>query len=671
MKHRVFLKAIAIILAACALTVALISGFGVALLAQAGIYSQGDAQWHDAFYRDRGESLATAIAESYAARSHSGFTTDELQYLGWGNSWQTIGQWQGFGAAEWGYRIADTEETILETNYDSSFENWESYVFTMRVEYPAKVSESADWIERHVVYQQGKASYSLYMTYEPSPEYQITVWIAPDSIEDHNGISVGMYDLLIKLRYPLIYALCAGVVLAAACMIYLFFAAGKKRAGDSPNPGGLNKIPLDIYGVGAGFLAAFGAAGALECFEEIVQYGISFHWLLLALAVGCVFAASLCVVGFLFALAAQWKMHGFYAWKHSVIGWCCGKLWKLLRLAIKGLCKLYDLLPLIWKYVLIGLAMGFFPLWFFFLTAVGRSFWIVPLVISCLCDIAIIGYGAYAYGTILRGAQKMAAGELNTKIDTKYLIGTYKTCGEDLNALADVAVVAAKKQMQSDRMKTELITNVSHDIKTPLTSIINYIDLLQKAETAEQSAAYLQVLDRQSQRLKKLISDLIEMSKATTGNLTVETTQVDLVEAVNQALGEFADKLTAQDLTVVFPQQSVPVLVQADGRLIWRVLSNLLGNIVKYALPGTRVYVDIRRHQGQVEISLKNISREALNVSAQELTERFVRGDASRNTEGSGLGLNIAQSLMELQKGSLALLVDGDLFKVTLTFPQA
>ena len=212
---------------------------------------------------------------------------------------------------------------------------------------------------------------------------------------------------------------------------------------------------------------------------------------------------------------------------------------------------------------------------------------------------------------------------------------------------------------------------MSHDIKTPLTSIINYIDLLQKAETAEQSAAYLQVLDRQSQRLKKLISDLIEMSKATTGNLTVETTQVDLVEAVNQALGEFADKLTAQDLTVVFPQQSVPVLVQADGRLIWRVLSNLLGNIVKYALPGTRVYVDIRRHQGQVEISLKNISREALNVSAQELTERFVRGDASRNTEGSGLGLNIAQSLMELQKGSLALLVDGDLFKVTLTFPQA
>ena len=163
----------------------------------------------------------------------------------------------------------------------------------------------------------------------------------------------------------------------------------------------------------------------------------------------------------------------------------------------------------------------------------------------------------------------------------------------------------------------------------------------------------------------------MEMSKATTGDMAVEATQMDAVEAINQALGEFADKLAQQDLTVIFRQPETPLPVIADGRLTWRVLSNLLSNVVKYALPGTRVYVDTQQCDGTVQVSIKNISMEALNVSADELTERFVRGDASRNTEGSGLGLNIAKSLMELQKGKLELLVDGDLFKVTLTFPKS
>ena len=262
----------------------------------------------------------------------------------------------------------------------------------------------------------------------------------------------------------------------------------------------------------------------------------------------------------------------------------------------------------------------------------------------------------------------MAKGNLHNKISTRYLIGSYRKCAEDLNALADVATVAAKNQMKSERMKTELITNVSHDIKTPLTSIINYVDLLEKPHTPEEGSQYLEVLGRQSQRLKKLIEDLMEMSKATTGNMSVDITQVDAAEAINQALGEFSDKLAAAHLTPVFRQPESVVAMEADGRMTWRVLSNLLSNIVKYALPGTRVYIDLTKVDNKVLISLKNISREALNGNVDELTERFVRGDASRNTEGSGLGLNIAQSLMELQKGQLQLLVDGDLFKITLTF---
>ena len=181
---------------------------------------------------------------------------------------------------------------------------------------------------------------------------------------------------------------------------------------------------------------------------------------------------------------------------------------------------------------------------------------------------------------------------------------------------------------------------------------------------------YLDVLGRQSQRMKKLIEDLLELSKATSGTMPVDIIQLDLTETLNQALGEFSDKLTQAELSMVYTPPAEDILIRGDGRLTWRVLSNLLSNAVKYAMPGTRVYLDVQPGEDYVQVSLKNISAEPLNVDADDLTERFVRGDTSRNTEGSGLGLNIAKSLMELQKGSLELTVDGDLFKVTLRFPM-
>ena len=309
------------------------------------------------------------------------------------------------------------------------------------------------------------------------------------------------------------------------------------------------------------------------------------------------------------------------------------------------------------------------------LSSFGRSISSFPrniwLLVFWWCGLgaAMIAYGGWCYGTIRKGIQRMNEGNLDEKINTKWMYGSFRSVAEELNKLADVAAVAAEKQMKSERMKTELITNVSHDIKTPLTSVINYVDLLQQPHTEEEGKQYLEVLSRQSTRLKKLVEDLMDMSKASSGNMTVNIEQVDAVEAVNQALGEFADKLDAAQLTPVFRTPDSQLHMLADGRLTWRVLSNLLSNVVKYALPGTRVYIDLLRRDKSVVLSIKNISREELNISAEELTERFVRGDASRNTEGSGLGLNIAQSLMQLQKGNLELTVDGDLFKVTLTFP--
>jgi len=219
-------------------------------------------------------------------------------------------------------------------------------------------------------------------------------------------------------------------------------------------------------------------------------------------------------------------------------------------------------------------------------------------------------------------------------------------------------------------MKSELITNISHDIKTPLTSIINFVDLLQKSPTEQEAAQYLQVLSRQSARMKKLIEDLMELSRANSGNITAHITKLDAAESVNQALGEFSDKFAAAQLEPMFQIPRTPISMLADGRLVWRVLSNLLGNAVKYAMPGTRLYIELAETDTEVHLSLKNISREPLSISTEDLMERFVRGDAARNSEGSGLGLNIAKSLMEIQNGQLQLQLDGDLFKVTLIFPK-
>ena len=506
--------------------------------------------------------------------------------------------------------------------------------------------------------------------------------------------------------------------------MYLCCVAGRKPKSDGVCPGGLNRIPLDLY-LGGGIFAAVVLVVLIS--DTFYWPAGSFEpmWLIFAGigALGYVFC--LLAVGFLFACAAQMKVKGGWWLKHTATGfllilvWKCLKwlvrlldkgmtrfakvlpklakktwvlvktcaqgIWKLIRwawetfrklvlwllalvkkcaaLLWKGTCRFVELLPHTWQWL-----MGAALLVFFVVIAIfGNKLFTLVAVGGGL---ALVLYSAHCFGTLLEGTKRMSGGNLETKVDDKTLMGSFREYANHLNALAGVATEAAKQQMKSERMKAELVTNVSHDIKTPLTSIINYVDLLQKAQSQEEAEAHLEVLQRQSQRLKKLIEDLMEMSKASTGNMAVELTAVDASEAINQALGEFSEKLQQANITPVFLPPETPVMLTADGRLTWRVLSNLLSNAVKYALPGTRLYIDLVKLDGKVLISLKNISREQLNVSSEELMERFVRGDASRNTEGSGLGLNIARSLMELQKGQLQLLVDGDLFKATLIFPE-
>ena len=243
---------------------------------------------------------------------------------------------------------------------------------------------------------------------------------------------------------------------------------------------------------------------------------------------------------------------------------------------------------------------------------------------------------------------------------------------EQLNDLGGAIGTAVDERMQSERFKAELITNVSHDLKTPLTSIINYVDLLKKVPIENpQAAEYIEVLDRKSQRLKKLTEDLVEASKASTGSLTVNKERLGMAQLVVQALGEYEEKFEQKRLEVVPVLPDHEFYVWADGRHLWRVIDNLLSNCYKYALEGTRIYLNVVRWDGSITLSIKNISRQALNIPPDQLMERFVRGEESRSTEGSGLGLSIARSLTELQDGTFRLDIDGDLFKAAISFPEA
>ncbi|MFV0529084.1 MAG: sensor histidine kinase [Lachnospiraceae bacterium] len=315
-------------------------------------------------------------------------------------------------------------------------------------------------------------------------------------------------------------------------------------------------------------------------------------------------------------------------------------------------------------------AIGFLLLQLLLLSENG---FIIFLVV--LADLAIFVYllwSAAAKTKITRGIERIAAGDLAYKIPTGKLRGDYLHMAEKINMISEGLNKAVEANMKSERMKTELITNVSHDIKTPLTSIINYVDLLKRENLQDpKTQGYIAVLEAKAQRLKSLTEDIIEASKISSGNIELEYMNINLVEMIQQTTGEFQEKFDERQLTTILTLPQEPVYIRVDGKRMWRILENIYNNAAKYALTGTRVYADMSVDALQVSFSLKNISEQPLNITEEELTERFIRGDVSRTTEGSGLGLSIAKSLTQMQNGEFQLYLDGDLFKVTLIFPRA
>lgn len=433
---------------------------------------------------------------------------------------------------------------------------------------------------------------------------------------------------------------------------------------DAVKPGFWQKIPLDVETVLIALLGCVLMAVIVEC----TYYGLA-PWnitLTVICGAGCYLISFIWLVDFAVRvkLGKWWRSMLVY----KCLAWVCRKVSGFMRKLIRFFHENFSLL---WKAILILGGICLLEVFGILVTGYAPEAEFSIWLLYRFATVVLILVGIVQANKLKEGAKKLADGDLQEKISTEKMFWEFKKHGENLNSIHDGISLAVEKRMQSEHFRTELITNVSHDIKTPLTSIINYVDLLQKEEiNNEKVKEYLEVLSRQSSRLKKLTEDLIEASKASTGSMPVQMEQIELGVFLTQTVGEFEEKLTSAGLHVVMHKPETEVFVNADGRHLWRVVENLVQNICKYAQPDTRVYIDLDDREKEAVISFKNISRYELNISGDELMERFVRGDASRHTEGSGLGLSIAGSLMELMSGKLEIVVDGDLFKVVLHFPK-
>ena len=459
------------------------------------------------------------------------------------------------------------------------------------------------------------------------------------------------------------------IAMALACLIFLFFAAGHRKGEIEPRLNMVDRIPLDVYAAAVVIACIFIVAFCTEYLfnTNVFNYSIGIQLVLLALALGGL-ALGL-VLALLLSFATRVKCGKW--WRNTIIYRVLRFCWRVVKAVWHWFGRVGRMIPIVWRTALIMAGLFFIAFILFLLMYDQSGGWLLVGLLFAIVIYAAAIFGAWQMKGIKKAGQQLAEGNFNEKIDTTHMYWEFKSHAENLNSIGDGLAKEVAQRMKSERLKTELITNVSHDIKTPLTSIINYVDLLQKAKTEDERAEYLAVLDRQSHRLKKLTEDLVEASKASTGNMNVNLEPTNTQEIINQSFGEYSAKLEAGRLnTVISIPEPVPV-VMADGRLLWRVIDNLFNNVVKYALPETRVYVDVRVEGSDAVISMKNISRAALNISVDELLERFVRGDASRTTEGSGLGLNIAKSLTELQHGTFSISTDGDLFKAEIRLPLA
>ena len=487
------------------------------------------------------------------------------------------------------------------------------------------------------------------------------------SVADSMADEAENYETYSKLMFPMLAGAILGSVLWLIGMVWLTVTAGRKPKDEEIHLNGFDRWYTEIA---AGTVIGIWLAGTIISGTLIANSSLGYSHVVVTVIVICLICGTYTMAWFLIGyLSLVRRIKAGTLWKNSLIrkvlkwiGKCSGKLADFARAFSRNTAEKI-------KVLLVGGAFLFLQFLIIGCVFSGAGVFLLALM---AVDVAVMIFAirkADGLDLIMDGLKKISDGELQYKIKTDTLTGKQKVMAEYINNIGSGLDAAVENSLKKERMQTELITNVSHDLKTPLTSIINYVDLMKRENpTDPKIQEYLRILDEKSQRLKVLTEDVVEASKASTGNIKLEMNDIDFVEMVQQVIGEFEEKFQEKNLTMMVHFTDEPSIIYADGQRMWRVLENVFGNVVKYAMEGTRVYAEISNRNKKVTFSLKNISAQPLNISADELTERFIRGDVARNTEGSGLGLSIAKSLTELQGGEFKLYLDGDLFKVIITF---
>ncbi|WP_368208112.1 sensor histidine kinase [Blautia wexlerae] len=487
------------------------------------------------------------------------------------------------------------------------------------------------------------------------------------SVADSMADEAENYETYSKLMFPMLAGAIFGSVLWLIGMVWLTVTAGRRPEDEEIHLNGFDRWYTEIA---AGTVIGIWLAGTIISGTLIANSSLGYSHVVVTVIVICLICGTYTMAWFLIGyLSLIRRIKAGTLWKNSLIrkvlkwiGKCSGKLVDFARAFSRNTAEKI-------KVLLVGGAFLFLQFLIIGCVFSGAGVFLLALM---AVDVAVMIFAirkADGLDLIMDGLKKISDGELQYKIKTDTLTGKQKVMAEYINNIGSGLDAAVENSLKKERMQTELITNVSHDLKTPLTSIINYVDLMKRENpTDPKIQEYLRILDEKSQRLKVLTEDVVEASKASTGNIKLEMNDIDFVEMVQQVIGEFEEKFKEKNLTMMVHFTDEPSIIYADGQRMWRVLENVFGNVVKYAMEGTRVYAEISNRNKKVTFSLKNISAQPLNISADELTERFIRGDVARNTEGSGLGLSIAKSLTELQGGEFKLYLDGDLFKVMITF---
>ncbi len=621
----------AVLLAAVTLTVFFGSVLGIVAAADLGLYTQS---------YDNAKEMAV---------------TDVL----YGNAYLIVNAYRDsyvLGYYSHSQAKAQMQEAVFRKNLD--FELWrgEDMLYSS---YSGVVPES------DAVYELGVAEYG-------EGEYSVRFYLLKNTkCYDEIYFMEHWLDKLYEMRFALIVICVLSLILSFLTWLFAVSAAGKRLTLDGYASGVLtmlDRVPLDL-------LLAFAAAAV---FVEALIYDFNHDIgdIFTAVLLGVyVFVDSVFVT--LLSMTVKVRVVTKTALDNNITAMLLRlgyklvvRIWECIKSGARLMVKIVRCVPMFWRTLTATIAMTVISFVITCLAAGNSDAAIFLFVLFWLAVTVWLCFSAWNMTILRRGAKRIAEGDLSYRIDTKYLLFDFKRHADDLNSIKNGMATAVEERMRGEMFKTELITNVSHDIKTPLTSIINYVDLLKKCGVEnEEARGYIEVLDRQSARLKKLTEDLVTASKASSGVVKAELKPCDLGIFVEQTAGEYEEKLAKADLKLVVSTPDYPVTVEADGKLLWRIFDNLMNNALKYSLPGSRVYLSLKENEREGTVTVTNVSREPITRDGGELTERFVRGDDSRHTEGSGLGLSIAKSFTELQRGTFDVTADYDLFRVTVKFP--